>query len=200
MFYCINNDTNNQILVNSLKIKRLEVATGKNDWAILFNFGEKKISFDFKPSNIINIYDIMNDISNLLPYTFDNPFITITDKDNIISAKSRLDSDEKIKQASYMLINCLDIILVSYNPTGKCYNIYFENNDTVRTLDSPSEIFYKINMKISNLDTISLNEKQLVYIQSSNEVFLQNEINKLNQKLIDKEKTDIHQKNIKGKL
>lgn len=162
MFYLINQKDglfDQNILVNALNLKSIEVSTGGDDdnYDVIFTHLDDDTTFSFEPESIFNVDQVIHEISQLKPPVYFNNFIVVTDIDNIDNIQDRFGHNSQLMgKATTILININDINLVYEEDNQFILNTHHKNF-TIQ--ESPEDVLNLIKFKIIPEETPVLDIK-----------------------------------------
>ena len=146
MFYLIDEKDeffNGKLLVNALNLETIEVATNGKPEVVFRHFNDENM-FAFNESELFNVDEVIQNISELTPEQYSNPFIVVTDQQNI----DFYSHDSKIrKKVSKILVN-IESIGIVYEKDYEYILTTKNQNFTIK--ESPEEVFFLIQEKIIN--------------------------------------------------
>lgn len=153
MFYLIEEKDDlfeQKILVNGMNLKSIEVITGDNDYSVVFTHNDDDTSFDFEPNSLFDVNQVISELASQKPIEYNNPFIVVTDLDNINSISNRFGHFSPIiSKASKILVNIYDFGLV-FEKEGKYIISTATKNITIQ--ESPEEVYQQLVSKIIKTD------------------------------------------------
>lgn len=155
MFYLISkkDGCNQDILINGLNLKSIEVSTGdKKSWNLVITHQDGEMSeFGFKPEEIFDVSNVLRNIASIHQNKLINPFIVLTDIDNVEEAIDRFGKNSSIpNKVSSILVNIEDIQIAYLDDDDNF--ILSTNSDNFTVKESPQLIYDLICEKIIPLD------------------------------------------------
>lgn len=167
MFYLINDKDGlfkESILVNAMNLKSLEVttATDDDDFDVKFTHKgqEDETVFGYNDNEIFNVDSVISKIASMKKWQFDNPFIILTDIENVNTIIENFGSNSKLlSKMTTILINIHDIGLV-YEDEDEFILTTAHKNFTIS--ESPEEVLQLIEAKLSITEIPTLDSKQII--------------------------------------
>ena len=151
MFYLISKKdglNGSEFLVNAMNLKSLEVMTANAEYEVIFTHRETNNTFNFEPRKMFNVGQVMEEITALPEVQYINPFICVTDIENINTVKESFGHDvDMIEKVSRILIKMSEISLV-YEDDGSFVIATESKNFTIK--ESPQEVMELIEAKIKH--------------------------------------------------
>lgn len=149
MFYLITQDLGihgESMLINTISLKSIEVSTGDKYFDLIVTHYNDINKFSFKPENLINVDNIISDITQLKTCSYINNFIALTDIENRDTINKQYGTQSILhNKASTLLINIEDISIVSESKKHYCLHTH---NQKFIIKESPKEVFDIISQKI----------------------------------------------------